>query len=110
MGEKFNCEELVKQNRSWLSSAIFNLIGDQYKNIFSKEEKIIDIELKFNGVNVSFNNFIEHLAFCYEEQVKQAAFLLIEEKINSAMNIIEKFSEDAKLFAKIKLDFWDENS
>ena len=97
--EKIKKLDVAGQTYNMLSAAVLNsIIGispEDAKKVFSGQDLDIDlnIDLKINGVEVSFRNFVKCIEECYDDNVKRAAVRLLAEKHNE-MNSIDKIMDD----------------
>lgn len=111
--ETFTVEEIVADDRrnGFVSIAILSIMRDKYKDIFPMKDgvatKQVDIEIKFNGVEVSFREFLKHLESSYERLVNKTALELFEDKLNSMSTIIDDIGRYAKDNAKSILGIYD---
>lgn len=56
----------------------------------------VDIELKFNGVEVSFLHILDRLREEYDRQVEKAAEKLIDDKLGNLSSLLIDFQEQIK--------------
>jgi precorrin-6B methylase 1 len=113
--EIIDCSDLVEgeKRNSWLSIAIMNLIDDKYKEILPgvnpDHTKQIEVELKFNGVEVSLSKFIEHLQSQYENMVRRTALRMVEDKFSDMTEVADKIKRYARSKAKDILYLYGED-
>jgi hypothetical protein len=108
--ETITVNQVVEDDRKlgWLSAAILNMISDKFAEIIPEgAEKQIEIEIKFNGVEVSFTDFIDRLAKSYDESVKRAALNLLKEKLGDLTDVVYKIEQYATDTAKNILNVYD---
>lgn len=103
-------KEIDTGNRdSFLVWAVLALISDGKKDLYNEIFKagrvdghcIIDVDLKFNGVDVDFKVLLDRLGEAFDHEVKKAARDLVNEKCCAFDRTIEdakrKIREDLNL-------------
>ena len=98
----------LKQN-SFIQEVISLIISDKASEIIKKNDGngLLDIELKINGVELSFINSIKEIEKWYDELVDIKARKIIQEKIDSSfltLSQISSIADDLKFELEEKME------
>jgi len=89
---------------SFIAVALLHLMGDEYKEIMPEGNKgTFEIEVKLNGVEVSFSTLLNLIEEGYDKAVAIAAYKLIEEKFGKVENAASRIVEHMKQVARTEL-------
>jgi hypothetical protein len=110
--ETFSLKELTSERDSWLFFAIIAMINDHGDELFKKNDSDkLNVEIKFNGVEVSFQSLIDRMIDSYNTSVNNTAFQLLKEKLGNIVNLASQIERDLTNVAadtlKINQDHWN---
>lgn len=89
---------------SFIAVALLHLMGDEYKEIMPEGNKgTFEIEVKLNGVEVSFTELCNLMNSQFDKCVAVAAYKMIEEKFGKVENAASRIVEHMKRVARTEL-------
>lgn len=105
MSEQIDLDKLTGQ-RDWLNVCFFKLVSGKNQSQFDsiiqsiKNSKMVDIEVKINGVEFLFSELVESLSNEFDFAVKREAGEKIQEvfgeKINSLRDLLHEAERDLR--------------
>lgn len=115
MSETFQVKEACHNLDQFVSWALINLISQKTSEFFPEQvirvndKKELVVELKINGIEVSFKDMCERLAEARETDIKRSAMALIRDKVGNTMDVLHDIERKVIDIAKTELDMFEED-
>jgi len=97
--------DFIPHEHDFIGWALCELVGKKHREILTPESKaVFQVEVKLNGVEVSFTEMCKLLEENYDRAVKEKALELLKDRLGDVTDAIYSIERHVEMVARDKLD------